>query len=64
MIWRKYGLLIATALLLSACSAPRSVVNCTSVTCRPQPDDRQLIIWWQPDLRSGPADYSRVSLDE
>ncbi|MEH2921569.1 HrpT family type III secretion system protein [Samsonia erythrinae] len=52
------------ALLLSACNAPRQVANCESVSCRPQPEARQLIIWWQPDLRTGPADYSRVSVDE
>lgn len=52
------------ALLLSACTAPRQVANCASVICRPQPETRQLIIWWQPDLRSGPTDYSRVSVDE
>lgn len=57
-------LLPMLAVLLSACSAPHPVANCTSVTCRPQPDARQLVIWWSPDLRSGPADFSRVSVDD
>ncbi|WP_121574512.1 HrpT family type III secretion system protein [Brenneria alni] len=57
-------LLIAAVLLLGACSSSRQIVNCTSVTCRPQPDGRQLIIWWHPDLRTGPADYSRISIND
>ncbi|MDC9817944.1 HrpT family type III secretion system protein [Pectobacterium polonicum] len=52
------------AFLLSACNTPRQATHCASVTCRPQPETRQLIIWWQPDLRSGQSDYSRVSVDE
>ncbi|KML67166.1 HrpT family type III secretion system protein [Pectobacterium peruviense] len=60
----KTWLVVLIAFLLSACNSPRQVANCASVTCRPQPETRQLIIWWQPDLRNGPADYSRVSVDE
>ncbi|WP_113626125.1 HrpT family type III secretion system protein [Pectobacterium peruviense] len=60
----KTWLVVLIAFLLSACNSPRQVTNCASVTCRPQPETRQLIIWWQPDLRNGPADYSRVSVDE
>nr|NMN91769.1 hypothetical protein [Brenneria salicis ATCC 15712 = DSM 30166]RBP65836.1 hypothetical protein DES54_104101 [Brenneria salicis ATCC 15712 = DSM 30166] len=62
--WNKYLLPLLAVMLLSACSSSRTVANCTSVTCRPQPDGRQLVIWWQPDLRNGPADFSRVPVND
>ncbi|QTF08192.1 type III secretion protein HrpT [Brenneria izadpanahii] len=63
-MWHKACLLILAVLLLSACSTSRQTANCTSVSCRPQPDARQLVIWWHPDLRTGQADYSKVTINE
>ncbi|WP_413556081.1 MULTISPECIES: HrpT family type III secretion system protein [unclassified Brenneria] len=63
-MWHKRGLLTLAVLFLCACSSSRQTANCTSVACRPQSDDRQLVIWWQPALRTGPADFSRVSVDD
>ncbi|MFC3395518.1 HrpT family type III secretion system protein [Brenneria rubrifaciens] len=63
-MWAKYLLPVAAVLLLNACSSSRSVANCTSVKCRPQPEGRQLVIWWQPDLRLGNADFSKVNVDD
>lgn len=57
--------LIATALLallLSAC-AKQPPAGCNDVSCRPQSDLHRLTIWWQPDLRNGPYDYTQVPVD-
>lgn len=57
--------LFAATLLLTACAKPQdNSLECTSVDCRPQSATHQLVIWWQPDLRNGPADYTRVSVNE
>ncbi|ADP11388.1 MULTISPECIES: HrpT family type III secretion system protein [Erwinia] len=58
-------LLLASTLLLTACAGRHdNGLECTSVDCRPQSQARQLVIWWQPGLRNGPADYTRVSVNE
>ncbi|MGM3175386.1 HrpT family type III secretion system protein [Dickeya lacustris] len=55
--------LLCATLLLSACStrAPSSSV-CSSASCRPEPQPRQLVIWWQADLRPGIADFTQVAV--
>lgn len=54
--------LLCFALLLSACATKMPPARCADVSCRPQPDDHQLVIWWQPDLRTGVADSTQVTL--
>nr|WP_024966766.1 HrpT family type III secretion system protein [Pantoea sp. IMH] len=49
------------SLLLSAC-APKAPSGCQDVRCRPQSDLQHLTIWWQPELRNGPYDYTRVQV--
>ncbi|MFB6324880.1 HrpT family type III secretion system protein [Pantoea deleyi] len=49
------------ALLLSACA--RSPAECNDVSCRPSSDLHNLTIWWQPQLRNGPNDYTRIAVD-
>ncbi|WJV60701.1 HrpT family type III secretion system protein [Pectobacteriaceae bacterium CE70] len=61
MIYQRI-LLLSGALLLSACSSVTPQESCTSVACRPQPQARQLVIWWQPDLRTGASDFTQVSV--
>lgn len=57
-------LLIATilALLLSACTK-KPPAGCEDVSCRPASDLHRLTIWWQPELRNGPYDYTQVAVD-
>ncbi|OSN05758.1 type III secretion protein HrpT [Lonsdalea iberica] len=50
------------ALLLSACTAKTPPAQCADVSCRPQPENHQLVIWWQADLRTGAADFTQVAL--
>jgi len=54
-------LLAVAALMLSACARPN--VGCTEVSCRPSSDLHNLTIWWQPQLRNGPDDYTQVAVD-
>lgn len=54
-------LLAVAALMLSACA--RQPVGCNEVSCRPASDLHNLTIWWQPQLRNGPNDYTRVAID-
>ncbi|WP_304167586.1 HrpT family type III secretion system protein [Lonsdalea britannica] len=54
--------LFCFALLLSACVAKTPPARCADVSCRPQPENHQLVIWWQPDLRTGIADSTQVAL--
>lgn len=49
------------ALLLSAC-APKAPPGCQDMRCRPQSDLQYLTIWWQPELRNGPYDYTQVQV--
>ncbi|MBP2169580.1 starvation-inducible outer membrane lipoprotein [Erwinia toletana] len=49
------------ATLLSACAKPPA--GCNSVSCRPQSDLHQLTIWWQPELRNGPYDFTQVPVE-
>ncbi|WP_010245925.1 HrpT family type III secretion system protein [Pantoea agglomerans] len=53
--------LIAAALVLSACARPQG--GCNDVGCRPSSDLHNLTIWWQPQLRNGPNDYTRITVD-
>ncbi|ORM64370.1 type III secretion protein HrpT [Mixta gaviniae] len=50
-----------TTLLLSAC-APKAPPGCQDMRCRPQSNLQQLTIWWQPELRNGPYDYTQVQV--
>lgn len=61
MVIRYIAALLA-AMLLAAC-APKTPPGCASVECRPQSGDSSLTIWWQPDLRNGPTDYTRVQVN-
>ncbi len=61
MVIRNISALLAV-MLLAAC-APKAPLGCASVECRPQSGDNSLTIWWQPDLRNGPTDYSRVQIN-
>lgn len=54
-------LLAVAALLLSACA--RTPAGCNEVSCRPPSDLHRLTIWWQPELRNGPYDYTQVAVD-
>jgi len=54
-------IVLAAVLLLSACARPQA--ECNDVSCRPSSDLHNLTIWWQPQLRNGPNDYTRVSTD-
>lgn len=49
------------SLLLSAC-APKAPPGCQDMRCRPQSDLQHLTIWWQPELRNGPYDYTQVQI--
>jgi len=49
------------ALLLNACAKPQA--GCNSVSCRPQSDVHKLTIWWQPELRNGPYDFTQVPVN-
>lgn len=60
MLLRFITLAIVT-LLLSACARPPA--GCLDVSCRPPSDLHRLTIWWQPELRNGPYDYTQVSVD-
>ena len=57
----RYIVALLAALLLAACAPKKSPV-CASVECRPQSGDYSLTIWWQPDLRNGPTDYTQVQV--
>ncbi|UQY46049.1 HrpT family type III secretion system protein [Mixta hanseatica] len=48
-------------LLLNAC-APKAPPGCQEMSCRPQSDLQHLTIWWQPELRNGPYDYTQVQV--
>jgi len=54
-------LLAAAALMLSACARPQAGGN--DVSCRPSSDLHKLTIWWQPQLRNGPNDYTQIAVD-
>lgn len=54
---------IAAALLLSACTNP-GFSGCNDVSCRPVSEPHALSIWWQPDMRNGPYDYTKVSVNK
>lgn len=54
-------LLAAVALMLSACARPQA--GCNDVSCRPSSDLHKLTIWWQPQLRNGPNDYTQIAVD-
>ncbi|WP_158783744.1 HrpT family type III secretion system protein [Pantoea sp. BAV 3049] len=60
---KKPFLVLALALLLSACAKPK-FAGCNDVSCRPVSDDHAMTIWWQPDMRNGPFDYSQASVNE
>ncbi|ACT06758.1 type III secretion lipoprotein [Dickeya chrysanthemi Ech1591] len=55
-------LLLFFGMLLSACAARTPPGACVSVSCRPDPDSRQMVIWWQTDMRPGAADFTRVNV--
>ncbi|SLM63260.1 MULTISPECIES: HrpT family type III secretion system protein [Dickeya] len=55
--------LLCATLLLSACTTTRAPsLTCNNVSCRPEPESRQMVIWWQTDLRPGAADFTQVSV--
>lgn len=54
-------LLAAAALMLSACARPQA--GCNDVSCRPSSELHKLTIWWQPQLRNGPNDYTQIAVD-
>lgn len=56
-------LVLTLALLLTACAKPK-FSGCNDVSCRPVSDDHAMTIWWQPDMRNGPFDYSQASVNE
>ncbi|MEN0616093.1 HrpT family type III secretion system protein [Klebsiella indica] len=59
------GWLLGASMLLTACAGQHdNSLECTSAACRPQSAPHQLVIWWQPELRNGPADYTRVTVNE
>lgn len=60
MLLRTIGL-AAAALMLSACARPQA--GCNEVSCRPSSDLNTLTIWWQPQLRNGPDDFTRIAVD-
>ncbi|MET3056228.1 HrpT family type III secretion system protein [Serratia marcescens] len=49
-------------MLLAAC-VPKAPLGCASVDCRPQSDNNNLTIWWQPNLRNSTTDYTRVQVN-
>ncbi|MCU7369220.1 type III secretion protein HrpT [Pantoea stewartii] len=58
----RYIVALLAAMLLASC-APKTSLGCASVECRPQSGDYSLTIWWQPELRNGPTDYTRVQVN-
>ncbi|MCW1972949.1 hypothetical protein C7420_102543 [Pantoea ananatis] len=56
-------LVIITAFILTACSTPK-LPGCREMSCRPVSKPDSLTIWWQPDLRNGPYDYTSVSVNQ
>ncbi|NDL63377.1 HrpT family type III secretion system protein [Acerihabitans arboris] len=56
-------MLSALAALLSACARPE-MAGCNDISCRPVSDPHSLSVWWQPDLRNGAWDYTRLSVNE
>nr|PIN57490.1 type III secretion protein HrpT [Serratia marcescens] len=61
MVIRYIATLLA-AMLLAAC-VPKAPLGCASVDCRPQSDNNNLTIWWQPNLRNSTTDYTRVQVN-
>lgn len=61
--WQKPVLVVGLALLLTACAKPK-FVGCNDVSCRPMSGDHSMTIWWQPDMRNGPFDYTQASVNE
>lgn len=58
-------ILLGLALLLTGCAKRNdNGLTCTSVGCRPQSGSHQLVIWWQPELRNGVADFTQVTVNE
>lgn len=51
------------ATLLTACAKPK-FAGCNDISCRPVSDERAITIWWQPDMRNGPFDYSQASVNQ
>lgn len=54
---------MGACLMLNACAKP-SFQGCNDVSCRPVSSDHSLTIWWQPDMRNGPFDYTQASVNE
>ena len=58
-------ILLGLALLLAGCAKRQNNgLTCTSVDCRAQSASHQLVIWWQPELRNGVADFTQVTVNE
>lgn len=58
-------ILLGLALLLAGCAKRQdNGLTCSSVDCRPQSASHQLVIWWQPELRNGVADFTQVTVNE
>jgi len=58
-------ILLGLALLLTGCAKRHdNGLTCTSMDCRPQSGSHQLVIWWQPELRNGVADFTQVTVNE
>ncbi|MDW8846077.1 HrpT family type III secretion system protein [Erwinia sp. P7711] len=60
---KKSLLILALAMLLTACAKPK-LPGCNDVSCRPVSDDHTMTIWWQPDMRNGAFDYTQASVNE
>ncbi|MCP1437761.1 hypothetical protein J3D56_001197 [Erwinia persicina] len=60
---KKPVLILLMAMLLTACAKPK-FAGCSEMSCRPVSDDRAVTIWWQPDMRNGPFDYSQASVNQ
>ncbi|WP_370417173.1 HrpT family type III secretion system protein (plasmid) [Pantoea vagans] len=57
--------LLGLALMLTGCAKRQdNGLACTSVDCRPKSGSHQLVIWWQPELRNGVADFTQVTVNE
>ncbi|WP_407316483.1 HrpT family type III secretion system protein [Pseudomonas sp. nanlin1] len=66
----KYAVLAILLLVLSGCSS-FGHSGCAKPACdRPSSTDREVIIWWPPDMRDGlgrgddQVDFTRVPLED
>lgn len=60
---KKPVILLGLAVMLTACAKPK-FVGCNDISCRPVSNDHAMTIWWQPDMRNGPFDFTQASVNE